>query len=122
MNSKIMKRSLSAVAMLGLLSFGACSVAFPGMVLTNGESYAGAKNAKDISTNSSTEMLFGVIGLNNTGQDTERNGMRERLANQCQGGKLENLSFNTTTTNYLVYVKVTETEHATCVMPDRSLR
>lgn len=118
--SKVAKRGFSAVAIIGLLSFGACSIAMPGPVFTNGESYQGNPGTKDIVAHASFEMLFGVIGLNETGEDKARNEIRESLTSQCQGGRLENLSFAATVRNYIVYIESTLTEHATCVMPKSS--
>jgi len=114
---KFAQRSASALAVVGLLSFGACSMAFPGSVLTNGVSYQGTPGAKDIQASASTEMLFGMIGLNASGDDKARNEIRDSLTGQCQGGKLVNLSLASNIRNYLVYQEITTTEHATCVMP-----
>lgn len=114
---KIAQRSFSVFAVVGLLSFGACTIAVPGPMYTNGESYQGTPGTKDIVASASMEVLFGFIGLNETGEDKARNEIRESLTSQCQGGKLENMSVASNITNYVVYLKETWTEHATCVSP-----
>ena len=116
-HGKIAKRSLSAVAIMGLLSFGACTIAMPDLVFTNGNSSEQNAGTKDIVAHASTELLFGAIGLNATGSDGARSEIRKSLSSQCQGGKIENLSEAINLLNYYVYQKVTITEHASCVMP-----
>jgi len=114
---KTAKRSLSAVALMGILSFGACTIAMPDLVFTNGNSSEQNSGTRDIVAHASTELLLGGIGLNATGKDGARSEIRKSLTSQCQGGKIENLSEATNFLNYLVYEKITVTEHASCVMP-----
>jgi len=117
MKSRFAKRGLASVSIFALLSFGACSIALPDMVFTNGVSEVGNAGAHDIQASASAEFLFSVIGLNETSGTTARTENRDSLSKQCAGGKLENLSESSVIQNYYIYSKITYTEHATCVMP-----
>lgn len=114
--AKNMKQIFKVVPMgLVMLAFGACTTFTPGVVITNGESFKNNPKATNIQAQGSYEVLFGFIGLNDTQTGENRDKIRESLANQCQGGHLENISVASKTENYILYAKVTTIERATCI-------
>lgn len=114
---KIAQKSLSTAAVFGLLSFGACTLSLPALLGTNGISSVGNSNAKTIEASAKAEFLFGLIGINESGEDKARDEIRESLNNQCSGGKIQNISSGVVVHNYWVYEEYVYTEHASCIMP-----
>ena len=105
------------VALVGL-ALGACAMSMPGVVATNGLSSVGNPRTHEVKAQASWELLFGTIGLNETGGEAHaRQEIRDSIDKQCPGGRIENAAISSSIENDYVYAKGTVYESATCVMP-----
>lgn len=105
------------VALVGL-ALGACAMSVPGVVTTNGLSSVGNPRTHEVKAQASWEVLFGGIGLNDTGGEAHaRQEIRDSIDKQCSGGRIENAAISSSSEYYLIYFKGTIYESATCVMP-----
>jgi hypothetical protein len=106
------KIRLASVAILATLSLTACASGTLPVEISNG-SVGGSDRITADATNGS---VFGFSTNSDNKDHYLADAVREKLASQCTGGKLENISLDVKTHVYFgIYVKNTAHATATCV-------